>query len=121
MYRLKFATYSGMTYPICESVDRVDVRTAAAEQIRRARQNGDPIVILKRGEHWEFETPDSAATIGDRDGLMYIVRDMFECHECGSEYDERDLAYSCCEPCDDDDQRDEDEHIYQQELARQFR
>jgi hypothetical protein len=73
--RLIFVTYSGMTIPLEETAYRHetgDLRQLAARKLRLARRQGRPAYVVKRGECWEFETPDDAHMIGDRDGMMYL-------------------------------------------------
>lgn len=119
MYTLRWAAYSGFSYTHSGGSEREDVRREAAGMIRDARRRGEPVTIISRGKEWEFETPDDAATIGDRDGLLYIQHRTFPCRECGSAYESPDEAGACC--TEDPDQREEDEHIYQQELAQHLR
>ena len=69
MFSLKFVTYSGMTIPMGEGMDRAEARRKVRMRKRRARRLGQPCSYLGHGE-WEFETRENAAGISEMDGRL---------------------------------------------------
>jgi hypothetical protein len=69
MFSLKFVTYSGMTIPMGEGMDRAEARRKVQMLKRRAARLGQPHSYLGNGQ-WEFETPEEAAGISDMDGWL---------------------------------------------------
>ena len=70
-YSLKVVTYSGMSIPMGEDMDREEVRSKIQRIKRNARRYGQPYSYLGNGE-WEFETPEDAASISDHDGWLIV-------------------------------------------------
>ena len=69
MFSLRFVTYSGMTIPMGEGMDKPQAKRRVQALKRRARRMGQPYSYLGNGE-WEFETPEDAAAISDMDGWL---------------------------------------------------
>ena len=96
MYYVKFYTYSGMSIPFQENLEKREARDCVARIIRSRRRIKQPIVTLLKGKAWEFETPEDAFLIGDYDGTLHLQRETFECRECGYGHDEEFNSLNCC-------------------------
>jgi hypothetical protein len=73
-YRLKMYAYCGMMTPVCEGT-LAECRAKAATWIYHHRNTMEyPVSILLRGHEWELETGDDAVMVGDKEGILKIVR-----------------------------------------------
>lgn len=69
----------------CE--DLKEARATAAEYLRTARRNGNPVSILKRGSSWEILEREDARMIGDDVGILEIAPPLeAPCWECGFKF-----------------------------------
>ncbi len=68
---LDFNTYSGMTIPIISGTYRECLDRALAK-VSLAKKRNRPVTVLIPNKKWEFETPEDAMMISDRDGIMLI-------------------------------------------------
>lgn len=72
-YRVHFVAHCGMGYDIASQLDSItDVRAIAAIQLRKYRNAGYGVSVLKSGVEWELTEPDTAFMIPDDAGFMTI-------------------------------------------------
>ena len=77
MFSVQFVTYSGMPIPLLTSEDKREVLDYCRSRVKAARRRGQPVSNVGRGK-WEFETPETAFAISDRDGFL-VVRKVRPC------------------------------------------
>ena len=70
-FNVTLASYTGMSIPLVEDVERGEAITAAKRHLRRARRRGCPVEKIGRGQ-WEIGTPDDACMVGDSEGILTI-------------------------------------------------
>lgn len=96
MYKLDFAAYCGMTFPISYLDDRAESRAIAARKIRAGRRRGRVVTVLDRGKEWEMLEPVDSLMVPDDCGTLHLSHITFECDECGHGAETRAEARECC-------------------------
>jgi hypothetical protein len=97
MYLVKHVSYCGMTgVPEAQESLR-DARRECARRLRSYRRRFK-VATLEPGAQWEILEPEDSAMVPDACGTLSIKRVTFECRECGSQCDTREIAYECCHP-----------------------
>lgn len=79
--KFKFSAYCGMTYEV-EHDSEKGLRKAAANFIRKRRNNGQPVVKLRENV-WECQEPENCLMIPDTAGILSIdtSEPEFDCEE----------------------------------------
>lgn len=73
MYQVRFVSYGGMSYNVCETCDREEAQDTVRAFLKRARKRGCCTSKIDANV-WEVETPENAAMIGDGEGFLKVVR-----------------------------------------------
>jgi hypothetical protein len=71
-YEVVFYAYCGMSHTVCRT-DKESAKETARQMIRRAKKRGQTVNNLGDGEY-EFETPEDARIVSDREGTLKIRR-----------------------------------------------
>jgi hypothetical protein len=97
MYSVRHVSYCGMA-GVPEVAD--DLRAARDECARRLRafRKRFPVATITRGMEWEIQEPEGCKMVPDACGTLAIRHVTFECRECGSQCETRDVALECCAP-----------------------
>jgi len=106
-YSLSLHGYCGQRLPILGREDLQTCRDRMAKLIRGRRMNGDPVLLVGRGNPLpeyalcvEFAVPENAVMVSDLDGVLSIYADpaLESCLWCGQDFQPEDLE-RCCSPC----------------------
>lgn len=71
-YVVSFSAYCGMAWEIDAYSDRSSARDEVADYLRKRRNQGYPIAILKRGSSWEIQEPTDTIMVPDECGTLSI-------------------------------------------------
>ena len=99
MFHLVTHSYCGMSLPHVSTEDRAWARSQTAALLRKRRQAGFRVILGSRTadyRSYEVLEPEDCHLVPDECGIIALRRELFECGECGSEYEDRDAASSCC-------------------------
>jgi hypothetical protein len=73
MFDVYFITFSGMTIPIAERLNKADMMEKVRLRNRIARERGQPVAKVGKG-CWEHGEEDDNGMIGDRHGILKVKR-----------------------------------------------
>ena len=101
MFHLTTHSYCGRSLPHLSTEDRAWARDQTAALLRRRRRQGFRVILGSRTEDYrsyEVMEPDDGYNnlVPDECGIIALRRELFECGECGSKYDQQEAARQCC-------------------------
>lgn len=116
-FKLTLHGYCGMPIPIVDEGDMAECRSAVAQEVRRLRAEGFPVVTLEKGTEWEVQEPADCDMVPDSCGILHIrpiqIR-VFACFTCGFDVPEGEscdchLCAECGQECCSCGQEEEEE------------
>lgn len=97
MYTVRHHSYCGMR-GVPEAFDtNAEARSHVARKLRTYRKRF-PVVTLSPGTEWEIQEHENAVGVPDACGTLVLRHVTFECGECGSHCESREVAAQCCNP-----------------------
>jgi hypothetical protein len=109
-FKLTLHGYCGMPIPIVEEGDMAECRSAVAQEVRRLRAQGFPVVTLEKGTEWEVQEPEDSCMVPDECGVLHLrpikIR-VFDCWNCGADLLEGESC-NCMEACEEEQEEEEE-------------
>lgn len=84
MFTLNFFAYCGMSMKIAEG-EETAVRKAAANLLRRRRNQDFPVWCLNKGNKWEIGEPEDCMMVPDTSGILKITEEVVDEEDFESE------------------------------------
>lgn len=86
MFTLNFFAYCGMSSMKIAEGEESAVRKAAANLLRRRRNQDFPVWCLDKGNKWEIGEPEDCMMVPDTSGILKITEEVDDNYE-DEEYD----------------------------------